>query len=154
MQSAIRIAQRGAAAESPLAVRARRLSEQSLSPMLLRRDSGSMTAAVDAPLPKLSANRRGAIFPGSAAHEAVKVMVNGSPVPQRLSARRSAISPGSAAFEALTRVSAPATGAATAADAAASATASAQAALAAYESSCSVLGATSERASVGEESSC
>ena len=153
MQSAIRIAQRGAAAESPLAVRARRLSEQSLSPML-RRDSGSMTAAVDAPAPKLSANRRGAIFPGSAAHEAVKVMVNGSPVPQRLSARRSAISLGSAAFEALTRVSAPATGAATAADAAASATASAQAALAAYESSCSVLGATSERASVGEESSC
>ena len=97
MQSAIRIAQRGAAAESPLAVRARRLSEQSLSPMFLRRDSGSMTAAIDAPSPKLSANRRGAIFPGSAAHEAVKVMVNGSPIPQRLSARRSAISKTSSA---------------------------------------------------------
>ena len=75
-------------------------------------------------------------------------------IAEQKEARRSAISPGSAAFEALTRVSASTTGAATAADAAASATASAQAALAAYESSCSVLGATSERASVGYESSC
>ena len=109
---------------------------------------------IDAPAPKLSANRRGAIFPGSAAHEAVKVMVNGSPIPQRLSARRSAICRAVRARAwRLTRVSAPATWAAgrprrptpLAGDR------DAQAALAAYESSCSVLGATSERASVGEE---
>ena len=155
MQSAIRIAQGRAAspAASPLAIRARRLSAQSAEPHLLRRDSGSLTAAVDAPSPpRLSANRRGAIFPGSAAHEAVKVLVS-SPLGERLSKRRSAIAPGTAAFVAASLASA---GPVDAASAKGAAEAAAAASLRAYESSCSMLGSVlgSDRNSAASEASC